>query len=381
MPCKVAGETTQRPPLTSEKAKSYNRTKLIFGLVSSIVSFLTIFLIVVLHFSETLEIWIRGLLTNDYAVVLSFAGAVGAINAIVTFPLRWYSSYRVEHAYELSNQTPASWFVERTKGLLIGLPLGSLVVVVLFFCLKTYGNIWWLPVSMVLTLFSVILARIAPIIIMPFFFKFTPLEDGSLKGKITELCSGAGLKTEGVFSFNLSKNTKKANAAFTGIGKSKRVLLADTLLNEFNDDEITTVVAHELGHYVHHHITMGIVVGVFSTFLGLYITAQFYEWSLGLFNYGLISKIAALPLLGLWLALFGLITGPLGKMLSRRHERQADYYAVAKTENGEAFISALRKLAMMNLADPEPNPLVEFLFYSHPSVGKRTRAARRVPTQ
>jgi STE24 endopeptidase len=253
----------------------------------------------------------------------------------------------------------------------VSLPIVIGVLLFLYYCLSIYGPLWWLPVSVGLTFLSVVLARIAPVIILPLFYKLTPLEDATLKERILNLCASAGVKIEGIFSFNLSKNTKKANAAFTGIGKAKRIMLGDTLIKEFNEDEIETVFAHELGHYTRHHIRTGIIISIVSTFLGLFITSLCYSWSLDQLGFSSAAELAALPLLALWLSIFGLVTSPLGNMISRRHERQADTYAIRKTEKKEAFISALRKLASMNLADPEPHPLVEFLFYSHPSIAKR----------
>jgi STE24 endopeptidase len=244
-------------------------------------------------------------------------------------------------------------------------------VLALFYCLKTYGDAWWLPVSILLTFISVVLARIVPTFIMPLFHKFTPIENGSLKERIQTLCANAGVRIEGVFSFDMSKNTKKANAGFTGIGKAKRIILGDTLLYHFSEEEIETVFAHELGHYKHRHIAIGIAVSILSTFLGLFITSKLYAGSLSWFGFETITDLAALPLLGLWLSVFGLVTSPLGNALSRKHEREADRYAIRTTRNKQAFISALRKLASTNLSDPEPSRLVEFLFHSHPSIARR----------
>jgi STE24 endopeptidase len=257
--------------------------------------------------------------------------------------------------------------------MLVGIAISVPVVLLFFYFLRTLQDLWWLPVGVALFLFSVILARLAPILIMPLFYKFRPLEDGPLKERIVNLCCSVGMRVGGAFTFNMSKNTKKANAGFTGIGKSKRVILGDTLMEKFTNDEIETVFAHELGHYQHGHIWKGIIVGSVSIFLGLFITAQLYRLSLSSFGFQRIDDIAALPLLTLWLALFGLITSPLINTISRKYEYQADRYALGKTKNHAAFTSAMKKLAEMNLADMTPNPIIEFLFYSHPSIDKRIR--------
>ncbi len=355
-------------------AKAYNRIKLITGIVSSAASLAFLWVIVAAGFSRALESLVHSRVQEAYLSLFLFAVIVGLLQSLLTLPMAWYSGYAVEHRYALSNQSLGRWAWEKIKGALVALPIVLAVLALLFFCLSAYGNAWWLPVSVGVTLLSVVLARLAPILIMPMFYKFTPLPDGSLKERITRLCERTGLRFSGIFSFNLSKNTRKANAGFTGIGAAKRIILGDTLVGGFTEEEIETVFAHELGHYRHHHILIGIVVGTVSTFAGLYLAARLYEWSLAFYGFSALQDIAALPLLAVWLSLFGLVTAPLGNMLSRRHERQADAFAVQQTGLGPAFAGALRKLASMNLADPEPHPLVEFLFYSHPSIGRRLRA-------
>jgi STE24 endopeptidase len=358
---------------TPNKAKTYNRIKLSTGIASAVLSFVVLLLLVLNGSTRTFDVWSRSLVSNSYLALLVFSFLLGLIQSVVTLPLSFYSGYYIEHKYSLSNQTIWRWAWEYLKGVLVSLPIVIGVLLFLYYCLNAYGVAWWLPVSIGLTFLSVVLARLAPVIILPLFYKLTPLEDISLKERILNLCSSAGVKIEGIFSFNLSKNTKKANAAFTGIGKAKRIILGDTLIKEFNEDEIETVFAHELGHYKHHHIRTGIIISIVSTFLGLFITSLCYSWSLNHLGFASATELAALPLLALWLSIFGLVTSPLGNMISRRHERQADTYAVLKTRKKKAFVSALQKLASMNLADPEPHPLVEFLFYSHPPIPKRIR--------
>ena len=361
-------------------AKAYNRIKLLVSIASSVATFVLLVLIVSLGYSRELKDWVYSVTSHQYAALMLFAICISVMQALITLPLGFYSGYHIEHRYALSNQSLVRWAWERLKGILVSLPLAVAVLALLYYCLTTYGIWWWLPVSTALTLLSVVLTRLAPILIMPLFYKFTPIQNGSLKERIVRLCSETGLRIEGIFSFNLSKNTKKANAGFTGIGKSKRIILGDTLLQDFSEEEIETVFAHELGHYKHRHIIIGILIGIVSTFLGLFITAQLYEWSLTSFGFTAITDFEALPILAVWLSVFGLVTSPIGNVISRRHEREADAYAVQKTGNKSAFISALQKLAAMNLADPEPHPIVEFLFYSHPSIARRIRAVESIGT-
>jgi len=358
-------------PQNPGKAKTYNRLKLVIGLLSSGLRFVLLLLLLVFGVSKDLEQLIRSLVANNYAVVVLFAGAVGFLLAMTTLPLQVYSGYVIEHRFQLSNQTFARWVWEHVKGAFVALPFMIGIVAVLYYSLEIYGSLWWVAVGTAVTLLSIVLARLAPIFIMPLFYKFTPLGEGEINERISALCTNAGVRIEGIFTFNLSKNTRKANAGFTGIGKAKRIVLGDTLVKDFTTDEIETVFAHELGHYKHKHILVGIMSGTVATFAGLFLGAQMFDWSLEVFGFSVRTEIAALPLLALWLGLFSMVTGPLSNALSRRHERQADRYAVRTTGKKQSFISALQKLEVTNLADPHPHAAVEWLFYSHPSVGRR----------
>jgi STE24 endopeptidase len=361
------------PPRT-EDAKAYNRIKLATGIISSLLSFALLVAFVATPGGRSIAGWCSSVCPNPYGALLLFACSVGVVQSAVTLPLAWFSGFHVEHRFALSNQSAGQWAWERIKGFTLGAPLAAGVFCILYFCLGRFGNLWWLPVGIALTLISVVLVRIAPVLIMPLFYRFTPIVDGTLKERIVHLCESAGVHVEGIFSFNLSKNTRKANAAFTGIGRSRRIILGDTLVRNFSEEEIETVFAHELGHYRFGHIRTGILTGTASTFAGLYIAGRLYTWSLAAFHFSSMTDITALPLLAIWLSLFGLLTSPLGNMISRHHERQADAYAVRATGKRDAFVAALRKLSDMNLADPEPHPLVEFMFYSHPPIAKRIRA-------
>jgi STE24 endopeptidase len=179
----------------------------------------------------------------------------------------------------------------------------------------------------------------------------------------------------------MSKNTKKANAAFTGLGKSKRILLGDTLMDNYSHDEIETVVAHELGHYKRNHIVKNIIIGTAASFGTLFLIAYLYSLSIGWFGFTRLQEIAALPILSVWAMLIGLIETPLTNILSRKFEYEADQYAVSVTGKPSAFMATLNKLTEQNLADKDPHPLVEWFFYSHPSISNRVNAVRRYVMQ
>lgn len=363
---------------TAYDVKRYNRIKLIVSLTSGVVSFLFTVGLLVYGYTHLIEQFAFSFSSNNYIALLIFSALFGIISGIVSFPFSFYSGFILEHTYNMSNQTFVQWVWENVKGMLVAIPIFTPLALIVYFYLLTFGSDWWLPVAITLFIVSIGLSRIAPIVILPIFYKLNPLEDSPLKEKIIALTKSTTMIVEGIYSFNLSKTTKKANAAFTGIGKSKRILLGDTLMENFSDDEIETVFAHELGHYSRGHIWKGILLGTAGIFLGLYLTSLAYSMSLSWFGYTSISQLAALPLLTLWLGLYSLVTSPLGNILSRKHEFEADRYAVERTNNKPAFVSTMNKLAEMNLADKTPHPLIEFLFYSHPSIEKRIRAVEGI---
>ena len=357
--------------------KKYNNTRLAIGIGKAVVGFLLLFLFVASGLSSRLEGYLRNFSSDQYILLVLFAAVTGAVSGILFFPVNFYSQYLLEHKFGLSNQTVLKWLWENAKGLLVSAVIGIPILLLFYYSMNRFGNLWWLPFAALMFVISVLLARIAPLIILPLFYKITPYKNDSLKERIRVLAGNAGIKVENIFRFNMSKNTKKANAAFTGIGKSKRIILGDTLIDNYSDDEIETVIAHELGHYKKKHITKNIIRGTILSFLTLFVIALLYELSLGWFNFDSITQISALPVLVLWSMIIGLIESPLSSAVSRRYEYEADEYAVESTRKPEAFMSTLKKLTEQNLADKEPHPFVEWFFYSHPSINNRLNALKK----
>ncbi len=359
-----------------KEAKNYSRIKQIINVIETLLLFSILLIIIITGLSRDLEKISFEITSNSYLALLIFFGIITSIESIINFPFNFYSEYILEHKYNLSNQTISKYFLEKGKYFLIGLVIGIPVILVFYYVLIKFENYWWLILGIFLFFFSVILGRIAPVLIFPLFYKFKPIDNNSIKEKILHLCKKTNVEIKGVYVFDMSKNTKKANAAFTGIGKSKRIILGDTLMEKFNEDEIESVFAHEVGHYKNKHILKLILLSTILTFVGLYITSILYKESLSIFGFVNIYDISALPLLALFLSIYGLITSPITNIISRYFEREADKFAIDTTKNNLSFISAMEKLAEQNLADKEPNKIVEFLFHSHPSLKKRIEFAK-----
>ena len=360
-----------------QKAKRYENIKLTLSVGESVLTFVLIALFVLFGYSIELRDFAFQQFENSYSLFFVYILILGGGLSLITFPIDYFSGYWLEHHYGLSNQTVASWIWEKTKGLLIGVILLLPVMFLFYFLLRNYPQTWWLWLAGFLFLFSVVLGKIAPVVIFPLFYKFTSLDNEELLKKMQDLARKGSFDLSGVFRFDLSKTTKKANAAFTGMGKTKRIILGDTLLENFTLDEIEAVFAHEVGHYIHKHIYIGLAVSTLSSFFSFYLANIFYLQFLPQFSFSGISDPAALPLLFLILSLITLIITPFSNALSRKHERQADQYALENIDNPESFKTSMIKLSELNLSNQNPHPFVEFLFYSHPSIKKRVEFAEK----
>jgi STE24 endopeptidase len=293
--------------------------------------------------------------------------------------MSYYSGFVLLHRYELSTQTLQAWVVDQLKGGLLGGFFGLVVLEIIYAVLRAAPQTWWLWAALILVSLNILLANLAPVLFFPIFYKFKPLEEeyAELAARLVRLADRAGTRVRGVYQFDMSRRTRAANAALTGLGNTRRILLGDTMLKEFTPDEIETVLAHELGHHVHRDIPLGILIESLITLVGLYLASLALNWGVAVFGLEGPADVAALPLFALVMGLYGLVTMPLGNAYSRWREQLADEYALEATHNGAAYASALTRLANQNLAEVDPEPWVEFLLYSHPALGKRIALAQK----
>lgn len=357
--------------------KLYNRIKLRLSIIDLVLDLL---LITVLAFSglSVFIATISGITGNIYGDFLVFILIIGLGLSVIGLPFDFYGSYIVEHKFGLSNQTIFKWVWERSKSTALSIAIGVPVSLVFYFLIRSMGDKWWLYFAGFIFVISVFFARIAPVVIFPLFYKFTKLEDGEIKEKVEKILSDVKINISGIFSFNMSKDTKKANAGFTGLGKTKRIILSDTLLEKFTPDEIAIVFAHEAGHYKHRHIVKNIMFSTVVIFASFYICSLLHSITIKSMGFENIYDLEALPALVFYLTLSGLVMMPVTNFISRKYEFQADEYALRVTSDLNSFISTMEKLAEINLADKEPHPVVEFFLYSHPSIKRRIEAAAKI---
>ena len=294
---------------------------------------------------------------------------------VCLLPFNYYSGYYLEHKYNLSTQSLFSWFKDRIKSFLLNIVFMVLLGEVLYLFFKFTQNTWWLWLSVIWVLFGIVLSNIFPVLILPLFYKYKPLENDELAKRLISLAERVNARILGVFELELSAKTKKANAALTGMGNTKRILLGDTLLENFTDDEIEVVLAHELGHFYYKHIWKLIFFGGFITFIGLWATSLVLAKLVVFSGFAEVSQIGAFPLFLLCMFLFALVSMPVNSTFSRILEKQADLFALRETKSPKHFITAMRRLANLNLADEEPHPLIEFFLHDHPSISRRVKLA------
>ncbi len=324
-----------------------------------------------------LKQFLLGFTSTNWLLVAAFGAIMGVGYLLVSSPLAYYSGFALPQRFGLSTQSLRGWIGDQLRGSLIGAVFGGVLLELVYLLLRASPDLWWLWAALMMLFFSVLMTNLYPILLMPLFYRIAPLgiEHADLALRLLRLADKAGTHVQGVYKYDMSRRTKAANAALTGIGNTRRIILGDTLLAEFTPDEIETVLAHELGHHAHRDIPVGIAIESLMTLGGFYLAALGLKAGAAALGLDGTADVTGMPLLALVLGVYGMVTMPLGKAYSRWRERRADAYAVRLTGNGRAFASALARLANQNLADADPEPWVEFLLYSHPALSKRIAAA------
>ena len=357
-----------------DKAKNYSNIKYGLSIVGTIYTLILLFLFLGFKFSSGLSIWLFGnlfgFLVFPVYLILVFLGYY-----LLELPLNFYQSYTLEHKFSLSTQSLKDWIKDQFKVGLVSCVIGFILIFSFYFILRSFPDSWWLVVSAFWIFFSVILARVMPVVIIPLFFKYKKLADDSLRERIMCLAAKMKVKIIDCFEIDFSKKTLKANAAFVGIGDTRRVILADTLKDKYTHDEIEVILAHEFAHYQLKHLLKLILINSFSTLAIFYLIFKTSGYTLGIFGFSSLSDIAAFPLILIYFLIFGIITQPIEAFISRSFERSADSLALEVTGLKGAFISMMNKLGEQNLADRSPHPIIKFYFFDHPPIDERIKSA------
>jgi STE24 endopeptidase len=366
------GETHDTP-----ESRRYNRIHRRLSLIDLGLGVAMLIVLLAAGWSGILRDWAVHAARQNYLLALFFyVGMLSLASKLLGLPLDFYS-FRLEHRFQLSNQSARSWAWDEVKSWLVTLVLGALLAEIIYFAIRRQPQYWWLIAWGIFIFLTVIFAQLAPVLLFPLFYKFKPLENEDLKQRLLRLSERAGANVRGVYEWKLSEKSKKANAALTGLGNTRRIILADTLLQNYSADEIESILAHELGHHVHRHMLKGIFVQVAISFVGFWAAGQLLNWAIyDRHLFPALADFADLPLLVLVSSVISLLLLPAMNAWSRYNERQADRYCWQSTPSVEPFITSMTRLADQNLAEREPSRLVEIFFHSHPPIPKRIRAAQ-----
>lgn len=362
----------------AQRAKAYHHSGRILGIAGFVLDLALLVALIFAGWTIGLRTFAENATFHPGLALLIYFILVGLILQVPGLPLSYLKGYRLEHRYGLSNQTFWGWVKDELKGLAVGGTLAVLGVEFIYWTMRNWPAVWWVISATAFIAFFVLLANLAPVLLFPIFFKFTPVEDEKLAERLMELSRQAGTRVRGVFEWKLSEKSKKANAALVGLGNTRRIILSDTLMENFNADEVEAVLAHEFGHHVRHHVFRMIVMQALTTYVGFYLAnACLLRWGQALGFRG-VADFANLPLLILVSMGLSLILLPCVNVHSRWLEWQADDYALKTIPRMAAFITSMEKLADVNLAERQPSAWVEFIFHSHPSIEKRIVHARNV---
>jgi STE24 endopeptidase len=367
---------TANPQPDTPEARRYNQIKRWLGLADLVLGIGFLVVLLLTDWTRNLrDLAFHSANERYYLALFFYVLFLSIISKLLTLGLDVYS-FRLEHRFHLSNQRLGSWIMDEAKGWLIGLILGTILAEIVYALMRSSPEHWWIFAWVIFIGLYIFFAQLAPVVLFPIFYKFVPLQNEELRARLTRLGERAGTRIRGIYEWKLSEKSKKANAALTGLGNTRRIILADTLLQNYSTDEIEAVLAHELGHHVHGHILKSIVVEAGVTLIGFWAANEVLQYATQTAHmFPSRTDFANMPLLVLVSSFLSMVLMPALNAYSRFNERQADLYCWKSVPSVTPFVTAMQKLTAQNLSERNPSRLVEVLFHSHPAISKRIAAA------
>lgn len=347
------------------RASDYNKISLNISIVRRLLSWLIMCGVIIIFF--------KYFKNNRINILAAFSLIISIyiLIEIILLPIAYYRGYIIEHRFGLSNQTPAMWFSDYLKANGISIAVSSLAIGAIYVLMVYIPDYWWIISAAVLAVFIVLITYLYPILIDPLFYNFEKLGNPGLKKKIIDIADKADIEVEDVLIADASRKTTKANAYFTGIGDTKRIVIFDNVINNFSEKEALNIVAHEIGHWHYHHIFKSIVMGIISGVIGLFVLNIIFARS------GMVGDFKSILVIILLISVISFLLLPVQNAVSRSFERQADNFSLQTTENPDSHISLMIKLAESNLSNACPHRYIRFLLYSHPPVMERIEAGKK----
>jgi len=354
-----------------EQARAYQSTKLRITLITLAINLVVPLVFLFSGGSEGLRDFSEGINSSQWVVVAIYLVVAGAGLQLLELPFEIFSSFVVEKRYELLKNSFTGWLWDWVKGTLVQAVLLTALISVIYWLLRSQPDTWWLWGAISTTVLLLILMALVPIVLMPLFYKFEPIPEGELKDRLFALADRIGTHVQGIYIWHLGEKTSKSNAAVTGWGRTRRIIISDTLIESSTPQEIEVVMAHELGHHVKKDVWKMMVVQTVLVFISFFVIDLALDTWIDSLELRGVSDIAGLPLVITVSVVVSLIALPIANWLSRKVETAADNYALNLTGMKDEFISAMEKLGDNNMSDREPNKVVEFVFHSHPSIQRR----------
>jgi STE24 endopeptidase len=353
------------------RAKAYSSAKQYLALCSTALSLLFFLGLILSRGSDLIAHFSYSVSQNPYIAAFLFIVIAGGLLEIVSFPISYEKSFALERRYGLLRQSFVSWIKDYFKGQVLSSVLFFVMFFIFYFLVRNFPRLWWAYAGIANFFISIVLARVFPMFIIPMFYKLSKISDTTLKDRINDLAKRAGVEILDVYNIGLGAKTSKANAAVCGIGKSKRILLSDTLLAKYSQDEIEVTLAHELSHHRHRHFWK---LNFFNFIVMVFALCYIDKILLMLISFGVISSkysIEAFPFIAAFFILYNFMVLPLVNLISRIYEKQADKDAISLTRKPAALSGLMKKLSGQNLSDPSPGFLSKIFFYSHPPASER----------
>ena len=361
---------------TYARAISYTLARGRLGLLAGAVSSAALLAAVLTGFLGTVDAGMRLLPVHRYLQGILFIACLSLLSWLIGLPFSLYSTFSLEARFGFNRVTPRLFVVDTLKGLAVSAAIAVPVLLGLFWFMDAAGGLWWVWAFAAMSAFQIVMSIVYPVAIAPLFNTFTPLPQGLLREAILGLAARLGFWTKGVFVMDGSRRSRHSNAYFTGLGRAKRIVLFDTLVESADQEEILSVLAHEIGHARRHHLRKGLAVSLAVSLAGFWIAGLLLRWPplFQAFGFRGASPHALLVLLAFCAGPFTFFLTPLSSMWSRRHEYEADRFAVDAMGSARGMRSALLRLSRENLSNPAPHPLYSFFHYSHPTLAERIAA-------
>jgi len=364
---------------TYRKSQDYSRVTARFDLMESTFSTFLLLLFLLLGGFNTVDIFIRSFQLGTITSGILYIALLLLLSSLFSLPFTLYSTFVIEEKFSFNNTTIKTFCIDIVKNLCLMVVIGTPILYIILWFFETVGVFAWLYCWIGLTLISFVLQFLAPVLIMPLFNKFTPLEEGALKEKVLAFARNASFNIQGIYTMDGSKRSSKLNAFFTGFGRFRKIVFYDTLVEKLDDDEIVAVLAHEMGHYKYHHIFKMMVISICHTGVLFFLLSLFLgnEYLFAAFKMEHLSTYGGLIFFSFIFSPLNLLLGIAVNALSRKYEFQADRYAVNPPAQSAALIRGLKQLSITNLSNLTPHPAMVFVNYSHPPVLERIRALAR----